>query len=124
MIGYNWLHKHNPSIDWKTGEVKMNRYPRKCKVFVRQLKKEKRVKREKNSMQKYSVTMEEVPDEEMPNGESLIMIEEDDQRDLFRFICGGQSWNPNPPKIDKTMEELVPEKYHEHLSVFQKKESE
>jgi hypothetical protein len=68
--------------------------------------------------------MEEVPDEDMPNGDSLIMIEEDDQKDLFQFIRGGQSWDPNPPKVDKPMEELVPETYHDYLSVFQKKESE
>ena len=36
-----------------------------------------------------------------------IMIKEDDQKDLFRFIHGGQSWDPNPPKIDKPVEELV-----------------
>ena len=98
--------------------------PRECNVFARKLKKEKKVKREKKSRQKYSVSVEEVPDEEMPNGETLIMIEEDDQKDLFWFICGGQSWNLNPQKVDKTVEELVPEKYHNYLSVFQKKESE
>jgi hypothetical protein len=70
IIGYNWLHKHNPSIDWKTGKVKMNCCPRECNVFIRQLKKEKKVKREKNSMGKYSVMVEEVPDEIMPNGEN------------------------------------------------------
>jgi hypothetical protein len=68
--------------------------------------------------------MEEVPDEDMPNGDSPIMIEEDHQKDLFRFIRGGQSWDPNPPKIDKPVEELVPKTYHDYLSVFQKKESE
>jgi Retroviral aspartyl protease len=49
IIGCNWLHKHNPNIDWKTGEVKMNCCPRECNVFVRQLKKEKKLKREKSS---------------------------------------------------------------------------
>ena len=124
IIGYTWLQKHNPEVNWKTGEVEMTRYPRECNVFAWQVKKVKKVKREKNSMQKYSVTMEEVPDEDMPNGDRLIMIEEDDQKDLFQFIHGGQSWDPNPPKIDKPVEELVPKKYHDYLSVFQKKESE
>ena len=78
IIGYKWLHKHNPNVDWKTGEVKMNRCLRECNVLVRQLKKEKQVKREKKSTRKYSVTMEEIPEEEMPNGDSLIVIEEDD----------------------------------------------
>jgi hypothetical protein len=102
----------------------MNRCPRECNVFVRQLKKKKKLKKEKSRERKYSVTMEEVPDEEMPNEENPITIEKDDQKDLFRFIRGGQSWNLNPQKVDKTTEELVPEKYHDYLSVFQKKESE
>ena len=25
-----WLACHNPEIDWKTGEVKMMRYPEEC----------------------------------------------------------------------------------------------
>jgi hypothetical protein len=124
IIGFTWLKKHNPEIDWRTGEVEMTCCPRECNVFARQLKKVKKVKREKNSTRKYSVTMEEVPDEDMPNGDSPITIEEDDQKDLFRFIRGGQSWDPNPLKIDKPVEELVPKTYHDYLSVFQKKESE
>jgi hypothetical protein len=125
IIGYTWLQKHNPEVNWKTGEVEMTRCPRECNVFVRQLKKVKKVKREKSSTRKYSVTMEEVPDEDMPNGDSPITIKEDDQKDLFRFIRGGQSWDPNPPKVGKPVEELVvPKMYHDYLSVFQKKESE
>jgi hypothetical protein len=48
IIGYTWLQKHNPEINWKTGEVEMTRCPRECNVFVRQLKKVKKVKREKS----------------------------------------------------------------------------
>jgi predicted aspartyl protease len=98
IIGYTWLQKDNPEVDWKTGEVEMTCCPRECNVFVRQFKKVKKVKREKNSTRKYSVMMEEVPDEDMPNGDSPITIKEDDQKDLFQFIRGGQSWDPNPPK--------------------------
>ena len=60
----------------------------------------------------------------MPNGDDLIMIEEDNQQNLFQFIYGGQLWDRNPPKITQPVEELVPKKYHEYLSVFQKKELE
>jgi predicted aspartyl protease len=27
IVGYNWLHLHNPSVDWKTGTLKFNRCP-------------------------------------------------------------------------------------------------
>jgi hypothetical protein len=120
-----WLQKHNLVVDWKTGEVEMTRCPRECNMFVKEKKKEKRLGKERINPWKYSVTMEEVPDEEMPNGEKLIMIEElrkDDQDDLVHIIRGGQSWDPNPKVIDKPVEEWVPKQYHDYLSVFQKKE--
>jgi hypothetical protein len=71
-MGYTWLQKHNPEVNWQTGEMHMTWYPRKCNVFA------KKLKREKKSPQKYSVSVEEVPDEDIPNGDSPIMIEEDD----------------------------------------------
>jgi len=30
ILGMLWLARHNPEIDWKTGEVKMTRCPEKC----------------------------------------------------------------------------------------------
>jgi len=30
ILGMSWLERHNPEIDWKTGEVKMTRCPDKC----------------------------------------------------------------------------------------------
>ena len=31
ILGMPWLARHNPKINWKTGEVKMTRYPEKCR---------------------------------------------------------------------------------------------
>ena len=30
ILGHSWLRKHNPEIDWATGEVKMSRCPPRC----------------------------------------------------------------------------------------------
>ena len=30
ILGHSWLHKHNPEINWSTGEVKMSRCPPRC----------------------------------------------------------------------------------------------
>ena len=30
ILGMSWLVRHNPEIDWKTGEVRMTRYPDEC----------------------------------------------------------------------------------------------
>ena len=102
----------------------MTHCPKECNVYGRKMKKEKRKKKEKEHPRKYSVMMEEVEDEEMPNGEVPIMIEKEEQKQTFRAVCGGQSWDKNIVKVEKPVEEWVPKVYHEHLSVFQKKESE
>ena len=31
ILGILWLAQHNPEIDWRTGEVKMMRYPEECR---------------------------------------------------------------------------------------------
>ena len=49
----------------------MSRCPKECNMCSRKLRR-KREKQEEASPQKYAVTMEEVPDEQMPNGEILI----------------------------------------------------
>jgi len=38
IIGYTWLHRHNPEIDWETGKVEMTRCPRECNVAERRQK--------------------------------------------------------------------------------------
>jgi len=35
IIGYTWLHKHSPEINWETGKVEMMRCPRECNVAER-----------------------------------------------------------------------------------------
>jgi len=31
ILGMSWLARHNPEIDWRTGEVKMMRCPEECR---------------------------------------------------------------------------------------------
>ena len=33
ILGYMWLKKHNPMIDWEKGTVKFNRCPRSCHML-------------------------------------------------------------------------------------------
>jgi len=30
FLGYDWLEKHNPEIDWKKGTIKFTRCPKNC----------------------------------------------------------------------------------------------
>ena len=38
ILGYTWLQKHNPSIDWQTGVIKFTRCPRSCLMLHNQAK--------------------------------------------------------------------------------------
>jgi len=37
IIEYTWLRKHNPEIDWKTGDIKFTKCPRECNVATKKL---------------------------------------------------------------------------------------
>ena len=45
IIGYTWLHKHNPEIDWETGKVEMMRCSQEYNVSERRHKGIKKRKR-------------------------------------------------------------------------------
>jgi len=45
IIGYTWLHKHNPEINWETGKVEMSRCPQECNISERRQKGSKKRKR-------------------------------------------------------------------------------
>ena len=34
ILGHNWLKKHNPDIDWTTGDVKLSHCPPECKLLM------------------------------------------------------------------------------------------
>ena len=38
ILGYTWLQKHNPMIDWQTGVIKFTRCPRSCHMLQNQAK--------------------------------------------------------------------------------------
>jgi len=80
IIGYTWLHKHNPEINWETGKVEMTRCPRECNVAERRqkgIKKRRRGVGDEKSTKSQKVMIEEEIDAEMPNVVEPIMIEEE-----------------------------------------------
>ena len=60
IIGYTWLKKHNPEIDWNTGEIKFTRCPPECNMA----KPEKKKAARKACTFKYKASVEEVEDKE------------------------------------------------------------
>jgi hypothetical protein len=45
FLRHDWLHKHNPEIDWTTGEVTMSRCPKKTCGHVHRQKRSEKQKR-------------------------------------------------------------------------------
>ena len=34
ILGHDWLKKHNPNIDWTTGDIRLSRCPPECKSLM------------------------------------------------------------------------------------------
>jgi len=89
IIGYTWLHKHNPEVNWETGKVEIMRCPRECNVAERRqrrIKKRRRGVGDEKSMKSQKVTIKEEIDVDMPNLVEPIMIKKNDQSKLYRSI--------------------------------------
>jgi hypothetical protein len=97
ILGYTWLKRHNPEIDWKTGLVKLTRCPRHCHtlqekpVFLRMIEKE-----EEDLQYHIQATLEHLEKPKTETKEEKKLTEAD----------------------------LVPKAYHDYLKVFSKGESE
>src|ERR1700679_4279557 len=42
ILGLTWLRKHNPKVDWTSGEVKMSRCPDHCRTCQNEVKEERK----------------------------------------------------------------------------------
>jgi len=79
-----WLRRHNPEIDWKTGEVKMTRCPDKCgkkRKTGRQIKpgwKKQEEREEKKEKRKPAI-------EEVKMIKRIIEEKEDEEEDLIEL---------------------------------------
>ncbi|EEB90692.1 hypothetical protein MPER_11066 [Moniliophthora perniciosa FA553] len=45
LLGYSWLEKHNPEINWQTKKVKMSRCPRVCTMCRDEVRQEAKLRR-------------------------------------------------------------------------------
>jgi len=114
IIGYTWLQKHNPMIDWKTGDIKFTRCPQECNVAT------KKHKQKKASAFKYKASVEEV-DEEAEEKE----YEDDEETEDDIYIRVLEHIREVEKKVKKkTDEEMVPPQFHVYLDVFKKTPSE
>jgi len=120
ILGMPWLECYNPEIDWKTGEVKMTRCPEECgrqwrpvqgklgwekqkEEEAREEKEKRREKKEKKKNQKKGKTVE-----------------------VRKMAEEWEIWDEEEEAAKSEVEakKLVPEKFHEWIKVFGKKQSE
>jgi len=104
----SWLARHNPEIDWKTGEVQMTRCLEKCG-------KKWRVGKQTKLGWKKQEKQEEKKKKRKPTIEKVRMIErimeekEEEEEDLIEL---------------RATNKIVPRQFHKYLKVFEKKDSE
>ena len=120
ILGFPWLNKHNPIIDWKKGEIKWQPLKIDWRGF---LEKGQRIKMERQPK------IEEIVDEEETRNHTKNPIEEDKNTILIKLL-EGTAWinktnvatelaiKENDKKEEKTDKELVPKEFHEYLDIF------
>jgi len=106
ILGIPWLRRHNPEIDWKTGEVKMTRCLDECG------KKWKTGKQTKPGWKKQE-------EKEEKRGRPVI----EEEKMIKRILTEKEEEEEDEIEIRAT-EEMVPRWFHKYLKVFEKKDSE
>ena len=120
ILGFPWLHKHNPIIDWKKGEISW----KPLKIDWRRL-----VEKGRQIRMAQQPKVEEILDEEEQKTHSTNPLEED-RNEILIDLLETDVWihktniatelakEENNKKPEKTDEELIPEEYHEYLDIF------
>jgi len=123
ILGMPWLARHNPEIDWKTGEVKMMRCPEECG-------KQWRPKQGKPGWQKQKEeeAKEEAGRNRKEKAERQIKkkLKKEKTIEVKRIAEEWEIWDEEEEaaKSEAEAKKLVPEKFHKWIKVFGKKQSE
>ena len=117
IIGFTWLKKHNPEINWKTGNVQFTRCPQECTITIREYK-----KKHANAF-KYRASIEEV-DDDVKESEIEDDVDVETEEDIYLWVLEYIHTVDECVKVEKTVEEIVPPAFHAYLDVFRKEPSE
>lgn len=146
ILGLDWLREHNPEIDWEQGSFKLSRCPDTCrakpvKPFVAAATTEKRQRVKKTPKKEKGQVRAKVLPEEEPEPEVEINWDEEDLLEAWErgvilpnapklYIAAGHTYSQALAEEEflkhevKTIEQMVPEKYHEFIDIFSKEASE
>ena len=120
ILGFPWLHKYNPIIDWKKGEIKWQPLKIDWRALVEKGKQIRRAQQPK---------VEEVADEEEMLNKTTNRLETKEKKTILMELDEATSINKinmvtelaikeNSKKEEKTDEQLVLEEFHEYLDIF------
>jgi hypothetical protein len=120
ILGIPWLHKYNPIIDWKKGEITLKPFQIDWRCLM---EKGKRI------WQEQQPKIEEVVDDEETKNRTTLPLKETKMRvyiELLTMDVWIQKTNitmelaieENGKKMDKTDEQLVLAEYHGYLDIF------
>ena len=120
ILGMPWLERHNPEIDWKTGEVKMTRCPEECG-------KQWRPKQEKSGWEKQKE--EEAREEKEERREKKEKKKNQKKGKMVEVKKVAEEWEiwdeeEEAAKSEVEAKKLVPEKFYWWIKVFGRKQSE
>ena len=117
LIGHSWLHKHNPEVDWKTGQITLSCCPPSCQEPS--LLTTPRV---------LPTRVAEVGDEEeciLEPGDGIFAVYLPDEeaahlRAMFSHSQRLAQEAVHPIPMGQSLEDLVPRAYWEFKDVFSK----
>ena len=120
ILGILWLERYNLEIDWKTGEVKMTRCPEECGRQWRSVQGKSGWKKQKE---------EETKEEVERKREEKKKKKKQKKGGAVEVRKVGEEWEiwdeeEEAAKLEAEAKKLVPEKFHEWIKVFGKKQSE
>jgi len=119
ILGIAWLARHNPEIDWKTGEVKMTRCLEECGKQWRpvQGKSGWEKQKEEEAKKKAGKKREEKEKEKKKKQKKGKMVE------VRKVAEEWKIWDEEEEvaKLEAEAKKLVPERFHKWIKVFEKK---
>ena len=115
-----WLARHNPEIDWRTEEVKMTRCLEECGKQWRPVQGKSGWEKQKKEETKEEAGRKREKKEKKKKQKKGRAVE------VRKVVGKWEIWNEKEEVAKSEMEakKLVPEKFHEWIKVFGKKQSE
>ena len=119
ILGMLWLARHNPEIDWRTGEVKMMRCPEEYGKQWRpvQGKSGWEKQKEEEAREEAGKKREEEKKKKTKKGKMM---------EIKKIVEEWEIWDEEEEaeRSEAEAKKLVPERFHEWIKVFGKKQSE